>query len=51
MPISEKTSTTLWGSEFGDGVVWVDGDGVPEVWGEGGVEGFVDEAAEEKVVL
>lgn len=44
--VTEETCTRLGGLEFGDEVVVEDGDGVPEMRGEGGEEGFVDTAAE-----
>lgn len=51
MAISEETCAARGGFELSDGIVGLDGDGVPEVWGEGFVPIKVDETAEGQVVL
>lgn len=40
--ITEETCSAFGGLEFGDEVVLVNGDGVPEVRSESDVEGLVD---------
>lgn len=51
MSVAEESSASFEGSEFGGGIVSMDGNGVPEVRSEGVEEGFVDEAAEGQAVL
>lgn len=49
--VAEEACLSFGGLEFWDEVVLVNGDGVPKVRSESGVEGLVDEAAEGEVVL
>lgn len=49
--VAEEGCSSFGGLEFRNEVVLENGDGVPEVRDESGVEGLVDEAAESEVVL
>lgn len=51
MSVAEESCAACRGMELWCEVGALDGDGVPEVWSEGVVEGLVDTAAEGQVVL